>query len=161
MLERKVRNARQCEGLFQVLTHQHYVQQKPLLSRLPGGGVRLQLAEGRDLGIAAGGYTVLIAWAFLQGATEPAAMQQNDVAGLQVALGYCGAVYFLRDRKKLGLGRSFLYSTAGVALGAVLGQLIASWLRVDIVPLLGMGSPGVLAGEFSLAGLAASAICLA
>lgn len=137
------------------------MQEPSLLSRLPGGGVSIQVAEGRDLGIAAGAYSLLIAWAFLQGATEPAAAQQNDVAGLQVALGYCGAVYFLRDKKRLGLGRSFLYSTGGVILGAVLGQLIASWLRVDIVPLLGMGSPGVLAGEFALAGLAASAICLA
>lgn len=75
-------------------------------------------------------------WAFIQGATEPYDAQQADVAGLQAALGLAAGVYFMREKKRLGLGRSFLYAVAGITAGCLVGNLIEAWLRVDIVPLL-------------------------
>lgn len=137
------------------------VVEENVLSRLPGGGVSVAVAPRNELTPLVGGYAALIAWAFIQGATEPYAAQQADVAGLQLALGLAGAVYYLRDKKRLGLGRSFLYGCGGLVAGSVIGNLIEPWLRVDIVPLFGMGSPGVFVGEFGLLGLAATAICLA
>ena len=134
--------------------------QQSLLSKLPGGGVAVSLPPNQQLYTAAGAYAALIAWAFVQGATEPYPAQQSDVAGLQIALAFAGAVYFLREKKRLGLGRSFLYGTGGLIAGSLVGNLLAAWLRVDIVPILGMGSPGVLVGEFGILGIAAAAICL-
>eukprot|EP00892_Ulva_mutabilis_P009172 jgi/Ulvmu1/6627/UM003_0265.1 len=134
--------------------------QQSLLSKLPGS-ISTSIPPNNQLGILGGGYAALALWAFLQGATEPYAAQQADVAGLQLALGFAGAVYFLRDRKRLGLGRAFAYATLGLIAGATVGNLIEPWLRVDIVPLFGMGSPGVFVAEFGLIGLAVAAAVLA
>jgi hypothetical protein len=135
--------------------------QQAMLSKLPGGGVLIQLPSNSALSYVVASYAFLALWAFVQGASEPYAQQQADVAGLQLALGFAGAVYFLREKKRLGLGRSFLYGLGGLIVGSVAGNLIEPWLRVDIVPILGMGSPGVFVAEFGLLGLAAAAICLA
>jgi Protein CHAPERONE-LIKE PROTEIN OF POR1-like len=135
--------------------------QQSVLSKIPGGGVSIALPPNQQLGAVGAGYAVLFAWAFAQGATESYAAQQSDTMGLQLALGFAGAVYFLREKKRVGLGRSVLYGLGSLIAGTVLGSLIESWLRVDIVPILGMGSPGVFAGEFGLVGLATAAICLA
>ena len=70
-------------------------------------------------------------------------------------------MYFLRDKKRLGLGRSFGYATLGLVAGAIIGNILEGWVRVDIVPLLGMGSPGVFVGEFGLVGLGLAVALLA
>lgn len=134
--------------------------QQSLLQKLPGS-ISTSIPPNDQLGILGGAYAALALWAFIQGATEPYAVQQADVAGLQLALGFGGAVYFMRDRKRLGLGRAFGYATLGLVLGATIGNLLEGWLRVDIVPILGMGSPGVFVGEFGLLGLALAAAVLA
>lgn len=134
--------------------------QQSLLSKLPGS-ISTSIPPNDQLAILGGGYAALTLWAFIQGATEPYATQQQDVAGLQLALGFAGAVYFMRDRKRLGLGRAFAYSSLGLVLGASIGNLLEAWLRVDLVPILGMGSPGVFVAEFGLLGLAAAAAVLA
>lgn len=126
--------------------------QQSLLSKLPGS-VSTSLPPNDKLAILAAGYGSLMLWAFIQGVTEPYPAQQADVAGLQLALGFGGGVYFLRDKKLVGLGRSFAYATLGLVFGAIIGNLLEGWLRVDIVPLLGMGSPGVFVGEFGLVGI--------
>lgn len=134
--------------------------QQSLLSKLPGS-ISTSIPPNDQLAILGGGFAALFLWAFIQGATEPYATQQQDVAGLQLSLGFAGAVYFLRERKRLGLGRSFAYATLGLVLGATFGNLLEAWFRVDLVPILGMGSPGVFVGEFGLLGLAVAAAVLA
>lgn len=131
------------------------------LPNLPGGAVTIQLPPRQQLGAASAGFAVLLAWSFAQGASETYTAQQADSAGLQLALGFAGAVYFLKEQKKVGVGRAALYSVSGLVVGVVLGSLLETWARVDIVPILGMGSPGVFVGEFGLLGLATAAICLA
>lgn len=148
-----------CLSLLRSLRFHLQVQQT-LLSKLPGS-VTTSLPPNDQLGILAAAYGSLMLWAFIQGATEPYPAQQADVAGLQLALGFGGGVYFLRDKKRLGLGRSFGYATLGLVVGAILGNLLEGWVRVDIVPLLGMGSPGVFVGEFGLVGLGLAVALLA
>jgi hypothetical protein len=121
-----------------------------MISKLPGGGVTINVLPDDQLLTVAGLYGALVLWGFVQGATEPIAAQQADVAGLQLALGLGLGIYFLRDKKRLGLGRSILYASAGLFGGTVFGSLLESWVHVDIVPLLGMGSPGVFVAEFGL-----------
>jgi hypothetical protein len=81
-------------------------------------------------------FAALIVWAFIQGATESYEAQQADVAGIQGALGLAAGVYFMREKKRLGLGRSFLYAVGGITAGCIVGNFVEAWLRVDIVPLL-------------------------
>lgn len=135
--------------------------QQSMLSKLPGGGVSISLPPNDQLAVQVGVFSALVLWAFIQGATEPWAAQQGDVAGLQLALAFGAAVYFLREKKRLGLGRSFAYAASGLLLGSILGNAVEAWLRVDIVPLAGMGSPGILVGEFGIFGIAAATILLA
>jgi hypothetical protein len=130
--------------------------QQSMISKLPGGGVTISLLPDDQLLTVAGLYGALFLWAFVQGAMEPLAAQQADVAGLQLALGLGLGVYFLRDKKRLGLGRSILYTSGGLILGTVIGSLFEGWVHVDIVPLLGMGSPGVFVAEFGLLCMAAA-----
>ena len=132
-----------------------------MLSKLPGGAVSVSVLPQQQLLTVSGVYAALALWAFVQGATEPPAAQSADVAGLQLALGLGIGIYFLREKKRLGLGRSVLYGTGGLLVGTVLGSALEGWLRVDIVPLLGMGSPGVFVAEFALAGVAAAVTLLA
>lgn len=145
----------------------------------------------------------------LQGLTEPNALAAaNSIPGLQLALGTGSAIYILRDRKKVGLGRAVAITGAGLLLGTLVGGAVQSWLHVEMLPLwvgweggrvewrVGLGeeidiafhivceafssimastvtsschlpllqgfrSPGVLVGEFSLAGICAAVALLA
>jgi Protein CHAPERONE-LIKE PROTEIN OF POR1-like len=135
--------------------------QQSLLAKLPGGGVAVRVPPNAQLAGLAAAYAALGAWAWLQGASEPYAAQQTDVAGLQLALAFGAGVYYLRDRKRLGLGRAFLYGAGGLILGAVLGNALEQWLRVDLVPIGGMGAPGVVVAEAGLLGVALAAAFLA
>ncbi|CAI5984408.1 unnamed protein product [Closterium sp. NIES-64] len=106
----------------------------------------------------------------------------GDVPGLQLALAFGWALYSLRKEgvgmgKALGLstgglvlgavvdslvypGKAAGLSTGGLVLGAVVGSLVQAWLRVDIFPLLGIGSPAVLISEFSIINLWLAAVFL-
>lgn len=44
--------------------------------------------------------------------------------------------------------------------GALVGGLVESWLRVDIVPVFGIGSPAVVVSEFVLFSLWFSSLYL-
>jgi hypothetical protein len=57
-------------------------------------------------------------------------------------------------------GKATLITVAGLLVGAGLGGLVESWLRVDIVPVLGIGSPAVVVSEFVLFSLWASSLYL-
>jgi hypothetical protein len=141
----------------------------PPVLRLPGGAaVELRPLEGQPAAAAGAGYAALAAWtlagALLNSAaagSAPGAAAAADVPGLQLALGAGAAVYLLRDRKRAGLGKAALLALGGLVLGTLLGGAAESWLRVDLVPLGGLSSPGALVGEFGLAGLFAAAFFLA
>ncbi len=57
-------------------------------------------------------------------------------------------------------GKAALITVAGLVVGAGLGGWVESWLRVDIVPVLGIGSPTVVVSEFVLFSLWASSLYL-
>lgn len=71
-----------------------------------------------------------------QGLMEPTALSAaNSIPGLQLALGTGTAIYVLRDRKKVGLGRAVAISGAGLLLGTLVGGAVQSWLHVEMLPL--------------------------
>ena len=138
-----------------------YVQARSsALQNLPAG-IKVSIPPTQQLGAVSASYGALIIWAYIQGATEPFAAQQSDLASLQLALGSIGGIYYLQRQKGVGLWRACLYGLAGLSAGVAVGALIEQWARVDIVPILGLGSPGVFQAEFGLLGLAAATICLA
>lgn len=124
-----------------------------------GGGVVVAPPAPRTAATAATVYGVLAAWTLAQGLLEPApATPAADVPGLQLALATAATVYLLREEKRAGLGKAAGLALAGLVAGTFLGAAVQSWLRVDIIPLGPLSSPGALVGEFSIAGLAA--VCL-
>jgi hypothetical protein len=67
-------------------------------------------------------------------------------------------VFFLKT--DYTIRKATLVTVAGLVVGAGLGGLVESWLRVDIVPVLGIGSPAVVVSEFVLFSLWASSLYL-
>ena len=131
-----------------------------LLSGLPGGGVTVRTPPG-DLGVTSlAVFGALTAWTLAQGLTADPASPTADVPGLQLALGLAATVYLLRDKKRVGLGKAAALALGGLLAGTAVGSAAESWLRVDVVPLFGLASPGALVSEFSLAGLWAACVFL-
>lgn len=50
-------------------------------------------------------------------------------------------------------GKAVVLTVAGLVVGSVFGGAVESWLRVDLVPILGIGSPAVAVSEFVLISL--------
>lgn len=57
-------------------------------------------------------------------------------------------------------GKASLITVGGLVSGALLGGLVESWLRVDIVPVFGIGSPAIVVSEFVLFSLWFSSLYL-
>ncbi|KAI3434875.1 hypothetical protein D9Q98_002929 [Chlorella vulgaris] len=127
-----------------------------------GGGVAVRAPAQQTATTASAVFGVLAAWTLAQGLLEPSPEAAAiDVPSLQLALATAASVYLLRQEKRVGLGRAVALSLAGLVAGTLVGAAVQSWLRVDIIPLGSLASPGILVGEFSLAGLAAVVLFLA
>jgi hypothetical protein len=104
----------------------------------------------------------LAAWALAQGllASSPAAAA-GEVPGFQLALGAAAAIYLFRQEKRLTLPKAAGLTVGGLIVGTLVGSAVESWLRVDLIPLGSLSSPGTVVGEFALAGLWAATFFLA
>jgi Protein CHAPERONE-LIKE PROTEIN OF POR1-like len=134
-----------------------------LIPQLPGGGsVTISTPAASAAATTSIVFASLAAWTLAQGLMEPnPGAAAVDVPGLQIALGVAACVYLLRENKRAGLGKAAGLALGGLVAGTLVGGLIESWLRVDIVPIGALASPGILVGEFSLAGLWAACFFLA
>lgn len=99
-----------------------------------------------DIAVTAAIFGALGAWSLLEDTLQPTGTP--TVPGLQLALGYGAAVYFLREKRKQKMGRANLLAVLGLAVGAAIGGIMEGWLRVDIVPIGGLDSGPVLVSEF-------------
>ncbi|KAL4446720.1 hypothetical protein ABPG77_007964 [Micractinium sp. CCAP 211/92] len=136
--------------------------QKALAGLQGGAGVVVAPPPARTAATVAGVYGALAAWTLAQGLLEPSpAAAAADVPGAQLALATAATVYLLREQKRVGLGKAAALTLAGLVVGTFVGAAAQSWLRVDVIPLGGLASPGALVGEFSIAGLAAVCLFLA
>ncbi|EFN57194.1 hypothetical protein CHLNCDRAFT_143604 [Chlorella variabilis] len=133
-----------------------------LLQGIPGGGVAVQAPRPRTATTAAAVFGVLAAWTLAQGLLEPSPQSAAaDVPGVQLALATAATVYLLREEKRMGLGKAIGLALVGLVVGTFVGAAVQSWLRVDIIPLGALSSPGILVGEFSIIALAAVCLFLA
>lgn len=113
------------------------------------------LRRQEDIGIVSGVFATLLIWCLVQGLSPVGDVSTPgaQVPGLQLALGVASAVYFQREKKRTTLSKSFIVAILGLVVGTILGSGLESWLRVDIVPLLGISNPATVVGSFSLFGL--------
>lgn len=120
-------------------------------AQLPGWVPRVALPAvnvppTEDIALAGAVFAALGTWSLLEDVTRPIGVP--TVPGLQLALGYGAALYFLREKRKQTMGRANLLAVLGLAMGAAVGGIMEGWLRVDIVPLGGLDSGPVLVSEF-------------
>ena len=76
----------------------------------------------------------------------------DHAPSLPLALGFGLALFQLR-RKDVSLGRAAGLTACGLAAGTLLGVLVESALRVDIIPLGPLSSPAAMVAEGALAGM--------
>jgi hypothetical protein len=114
--------------------------------------IAIEKPQQQDAITYAAVYGTLAAWGIAQVLFESPESQLADSAGLQLALGLAFAIYTFRAKKKMELGKAVGLSFVTLFAMTVVGSVIHNWLRVDIVPIEGFGSPGVFVVEFILLG---------
>ncbi|XRB16473.1 POR1 chaperone-like protein [Pseudoscourfieldia marina] len=96
-------------------------------------------------------FAVLVGWAVLQASsTGP---MDVDAPLLQVGIALGMSTYILRSERRLSLPASLGVSVGGLAVGATLGGVAQSWLRVDLAPLGPVHSPASLVALCALLGI--------
>lgn len=137
------------------------LQEKVNIPKVPDGLITVTLLDRQeDLLIVSGIFATLGVWSVAQGmAFGVQGSPSGDIPSLQIALGLAAAIYFQREKKRSTLQKSVILATIGLILGTLSGAMFESWLRVDVLPIFGMSSPGTVVGEFSLLGLYLS-LCL-
>ncbi|KAH9559747.1 hypothetical protein CY35_06G072900 [Sphagnum magellanicum] len=134
-----------------------------LRTALKNAPVAFETPSLSALGTQTGVFVALSIWMFASGLmsspSESSLSGGADVSGVILAIGFGVSLYFLR-KQNLKLGKAALITVAGLVVGAGLGGWVESWLRVDIVPVLGIGSPTVVVSEFVLFSLWASSLYL-
>lgn len=123
---------------------------KEVLSRVP---VAVETPTSITIGTQTAVYAGLAIWTFAsEVSSHPSLNAKSDVPGLILAVGVGASIYFLR-KQNVNLGKAVVLTVAGLVVGSVFGGAVESWLRVDLVPILGIGSPAVAVSEFVLISL--------
>ncbi|KAI8101613.1 hypothetical protein M9434_006680 [Picochlorum sp. BPE23] len=131
------------------------LQEKVNIPKVPDGLITVTLLDRQeDLLIISGIFATLGVWSVAQGMAMGAqGSASGDIPSLQIAIGLAAAIYFQREKKRSTLQKSVILATIGLIVGTLSGAMLESWLRVDVLPIFGMSSPGTVVGEFSLLGL--------
>jgi hypothetical protein len=138
------------------------IQEKVTIPSVPNDLLTInQLNRDEDVALVSGVFGVLLIWSLVQGVSAGGPSAQADIPSLQIALGVASVVYFQREKKRSTLPKSVLIATVGLIAGTIAGAMLENWLRVDIIPLFGLSSPGTVVGSFSLVGLYLSLLLLA
>ncbi|GMH44952.1 hypothetical protein BSKO_12909 [Bryopsis sp. KO-2023] len=94
-------------------------------------------------------FVPLASWALLQGLAAPELPSDYDfVPSLPLALAVGWSVYSFREFKIQGLGKAAAYTVAGLVVGAIVGGLIQSGVRIDQHPIGAFSSPATFVSEF-------------
>lgn len=125
---------------------------------LPSSAVTFEKVRDEDFIKQGAIYAGLMLWTLAQGVSQPQGM---NIPSTQLALAFGLSIYFLRENKRSNFGRAALLSTGGLIAGALVGGLLQSWLRVDIVPIGSLSSPEIIVGEGALLALWATCTFLA
>ena len=97
-------------------------------------------------------FTLLVVWIFAQAASSPP-NYPYDSPSTQIAAAVIASLYFQRQEKGLKLGRAVAITFGGLLVGTLVGSAVEAVVKVDVVPLLGVHSPAMVVGEFSVIGV--------
>lgn len=123
---------------------------KEALSKVP---VAVETPPPSTIGTQTAVYAGLVVWTFANGlSSQPSLSANSDVPGVILAIGFGASLYFLR-KQNVKLGKAVVLAVAGLVAGSVFGGAVESWLRVDVIPVFGIGSPAVVVSEFVLVSL--------
>ncbi|XVF45572.1 hypothetical protein PTKIN_Ptkin02bG0217000 [Pterospermum kingtungense] len=113
--------------------------------------VSVEVPSKGELGIQTGIYGALMVLTYVNGASISSGIPYAgpDVPGLILASSFGASLYFM-TRKNMKLGKATIITIGGLVAGAVVGSAVENWLQVDIVPFLGIHSPGTVVSEFIL-----------
>lgn len=126
---------------------------------VPNDLVTMRMLGSQDMLVVSGLYGALAAWTLVDGITTTENSQ--SIPGLEIALGVAAGIYFFRDKKGTTLPKAAILTLICLISGTLVGTLLESWLRVDVIPLGPLSSPGTVVGEFSLLGIYLSLLLLA
>lgn len=126
---------------------------------VPNNLVAMRMLGSEDTLVVSGLYGALAAWTLVDGIAT--AENSQSIPGLEIALGVAAGIYFFRDKKRVTLLKAAVLTVIFLISGTLYGTLLESWLRVDVVPLGPLSSPGTVVGEFSLLGIYLSLLLLA
>lgn len=125
---------------------------------VPNDLVTMRMLGSQDMLVVSGLYGALAAWTLVDGITT--AENSQSIPGLEIALGVAAGIYFFRDKKGTTLPKAAILTLICLISGTLVGTLLESWLRVDVIPLGPLSSPGTVVGEFSLLGIYLSLLLL-
>lgn len=125
---------------------------------VPNDLVTMRMLGSQDMLVVSGLYGALAAWTLVDGITT--AENSQSIPGLEIALGVAAGIYFFRDKKRTTLPKAAILTLICLISGTLVGTLLESWLRVDVIPLGPLSSPGTVVGEFSLLGIYLSLLLL-
>eukprot|EP00242_Pyramimonas_sp_CCMP2087_P012573 CAMPEP_0198222402 /NCGR_PEP_ID=MMETSP1445-20131203/87915_1 /TAXON_ID=36898 /ORGANISM="Pyramimonas sp., Strain CCMP2087" /LENGTH=301 /DNA_ID=CAMNT_0043900899 /DNA_START=129 /DNA_END=1034 /DNA_ORIENTATION=+ len=129
----------------------------PVIGGMPN--VSVASFDSQKAKVQQGLFAAVLALSLIQGLSDPKVPGAN-IPATQLALAFGLSIYFLRDQKRLKLSRAALLTTGGLVGGAVLGGLLQSFLRVDVVPIGALDSPEVLVSEIAILALWATSVFL-
>jgi hypothetical protein len=137
----------------------------PSMPSMPslGGNMPVSFSSPRNQSLALQQCAIfagLIVWAALQASFETPQAQMSDTAGLQLSIAITYTVFSLRENKGMDLGKAVGIGIASLFIGAIIGNGLQSWLRVDLIPIGSFQSPGVFCSEFALLALLISTLII-
>jgi len=97
-------------------------------------------------------FGIISLWVYLQAASTPITYTA-DSPGSEIAAAVIASLYFQRQEKKMGLGRAVAITAGGLAVGTLIGSGVEALVRVDLAPFLGVHSPAMVVGQYSVIGV--------
>merc|ERR1712207_58834 len=159
LLMDSLRNRQEVRGVSKDVRYADVPKAKPvsqvaneLLQKLPGNVQVSVGSRGRANQDESVTFGIISLWVYLQAASTPITYTA-DSPGSEIAAAVIASLYFQRQEKKMGLGRAVAITAGGLPVGTLIGSGVEALVRVDLAPFLGVHSPAMVVGQYSVIGV--------